>query len=446
MSAKATAKITAAKEWPLDRIIPYERNPRTHPQQQIDLLAELIEKYGPDQPIVVDEKGVILKGHGRRLAALKINRKTFPVIQRSGLTEDDKVAMRIADNQVALLSGWDSELIRFEIDRLDHAGYDLKLLGFDNIQLVSFRANIPSNPEKADEAPPLPKKAVTRLGDIWLLGKHRVLCGNSTRAEDVERALADAKPNLMVTDPPYGVEYDPNWRNEADLAAGKSKSYGASAVGRVENDDKADWREAWALFRGNVAYVWHSDRYAGRVLDSLSSVGLEVRSQIIWAKDQAILSRGDYHYRHEPCYYLVRKGKPGNWKGDRKQTTLWEISHPKSETGHGAQKPIECMLRPIKNNSSPGDAVYDPFLGSGTTLIAAEMSARYCIGIELSPEYVDVVVERWQTFSGQEAVREADGLTFAQAREKASKGRAAAKSAEKATSGAGKRKRPAVVS
>jgi DNA modification methylase len=212
----------------------------------------------------------------------------------------------------------------------------------------------------------------------------------------------------MVTDPPYGVEYDPAWRQRAGIAGA------GTATGKVLNDDQADWREAWALFPGDVAYVWHAGLFAGTVADSLAACDFVLRSQIIWAKSQMVMSRGDYHWHHEPCWYAVRKGKTGHYAGDRKQTTLWQIPKPaKSETGHGTQKPVECMRRPIENNSSPGQAVYEPFSGSGTTLIAAEMTGRSCHAIELNPAYVDVAVLRWQAFAGQQAVLEADGRSFA---------------------------------
>ena len=181
------------------------------------------------------------------------------------------------------------------------------------------------------------------------------------------------------------------------------------------NDDKADWREAWALFPGDVAYVWHAGLYAGVVGDSLAACDLMLRSQIIWDKGQLVLSRGDYHWEHEPCWYAVKKGAKGHWAGDRKQTTLWHIANKDqdAETVHGTQKPVECMRRPILNNSSPGQAVYEPFMGSGTTLIAAETTGRSCYGIELNPAYIDVIVERWQNLTGQTAVLEGDGRSFA---------------------------------
>jgi DNA modification methylase len=210
----------------------------------------------------------------------------------------------------------------------------------------------------------------------------------------------------MVTDPPYGVRYDPAWRNRAGLGASKR-------VGTVENDHRADWREAWALFPGEVAYVWHGALHAPTVAESLTACGFEIRAQIIWAKERLVMGRGHYHWQHEPCWYAVRG--TGHWSGDRKQTTLWQIASrgQDAETTHGTQKPVECMKRPIENNSSPGQAVYEPFSGSGTTLIAAELTGRICHAVELSPAYVDVAVLRWQAFTGEEPVLENGGGGFA---------------------------------
>ena len=251
---------------------------------------------------------------------------------------------------------------------------------------------------------------MSALGDVWLLGKHRLVCGDCTHADTVAKALDGVVPHLMVTDPPYGVEYDPEWRQKLEL-----NGRGA-AIGRVINDDRADWREAWALFPGDVAYVWHGGLHAGTVAASLESAGFNIRSQIIWDKTRLVISRGDYHWRHEPAWYAVRKGKAGHWGGDRKQTTVWQIAHTKSDTGHGTQKPVECMKRPIENNSSPGQAVYEPFCGSGTTIIAAEMTGRTCHAIELDPAYVDVGVTRWQQFTGYEPRLSESGKTFDEVR------------------------------
>lgn len=222
----------------------------------------------------------------------------------------------------------------------------------------------------------------------------------------------------MVTDPPYGIEYDAEWRNNALRADGTPIA--GRAVGKVLNDDQADWREAWALFPGEVAYVWHAVNKSNIVADSLLACGFDIRAQVIWAKNQLVIGRGHYHPKHEPCWYAVKKGGTGHWQGDRKQTTLWEINKPqKSETGHSTQKPIECMRRPIENNSQPGDAIYEPFSGSGTTIIAAEQTGRRCYAMELSPQYVDVAVRRWQQFTGKTAVLESTGHPFPADLEKA---------------------------
>lgn len=416
--------------WPLERVLNYARNARMHSDDQVKAIAASITEFGFINPCLVDPDGVLIAGHGRVLASRHLGRATIPVIQIGHLTEVQIKALRIADNQLPQLATWNPELLRAELTELSSVGYDMPLLGFDDVQLVSFMS-MPSGADP-EATPPTPVVPVSRAGDIWQLGKHRILCGDSTKAEDVERVLDGKKPKLMVTDPPYGVKYDANWRNETGIAEDGSlqrmktgrvrKSIGAKAVGKVENDDRADWSEAWKLFLGDVAYCWHAGRRASDVDLSFREAGFEVRCQIIWNKGRMIIGRGDYHWAHEPCWYLVRKGSPGKWSGDRKQTTMWDIEHRASETGHSTQKPIECMRRPIQNNSRPGDYIYEPFAGSGTTIIAAEMINRYCLAIELMPEYVDVCVLRWQEFAKGEAVLAGDGRTYeqvAKARKKA---------------------------
>ena len=225
----------------------------------------------------------------------------------------------------------------------------------------------------------------------------------------MERLLGGVRPHLLVSDPPYGVSYDPSWRNKAGLSATKR-------TGKVLNDDRADWREAWALFPGEVIYAWHGALHATTVAESLEACGFAIRSQIIWCKERLVLSRGDYHWQHEPCWYAVREKGKGHWNGDRKQTTLWQIPSrdQDAKTVHGTQKPVECMRRPMLNNSSPGQAVYEPFSGSGTSIIAAETCGRISLSMELDPAYVDVAVLRWQAFTGQEATLDGDGRSFAE--------------------------------
>jgi DNA modification methylase len=406
-------------DWPIEKIIPYPNNPRTHPADQVSLLAKLISKHGVDQPIVVDEEGFILKGHGRRMAAVEAGLKSFPVVQHLGLSDDDKRAIRLADNQVALLSGWNEGLLRAELTDLKAAGYEMNLLGFSDVQLVSFMANVPTgaDPEATPEPPVDP---VSRIGDMWQLGKHRLLCGDSTSKTDVEVLVGDDRPNLLVSDPPYGVNYDPNWRNEPQKLNLKSTSV---MVGKVLNDDRADWTETWKLFKGNVAYVWCGERQSVSMAHQLEEAGLLTRNLIVWGKTHLVISRGHYHPQHETCWYAVRESKSADWTGDRAQSTLWTIENLRQfgrskegdeKTGHGTQKPVECMRRPILNNSVPGAFVYEPFSGSGTTIIACEMTSRYCLAIELNPAYVDVAVQRWQEFAKAEATLIGDGRTYAE--------------------------------
>jgi DNA modification methylase len=210
-----------------------------------------------------------------------------------------------------------------------------------------------------------------------------------------------------VSDPPYGVEYDPGWRVEAGVNQNRSK------LGKVQNDCRADWRDAWALFPGDVMYVWHAGKHAATVQQSIEACGFEIRSQIIWAKDRFALSRGNYHWQHEPCWYAVRND--AHWNGDRSQSTLWQIkSREDGGHGHGTQKPVECMRRPMLNNSNPGQVVYDPFLGSGTSIIAAESTARKCYGLEIAPIYCDTIIRRYIAFTGKMPILEGDGGTFEQ--------------------------------
>jgi DNA modification methylase len=396
------------QRWPLDRLTPYARNARTHSDTQVAQIAGSIQEWGWTVPVLVDEDGTIIAGHGRVMAAQRLGLAEVPVMIAHGWSEAKRRAYVLADNKLAVNAGWDEAMLRVELADLVGMGADLLLTGFSADEVAALTAEPNQGLTDPEEVPEAPGEPVSVLGDVWVLGRHRIICGSSTEVDTVAAVLAGVKPHLMVTDPPYGVEYDPAWRQRAGIAGA------GTATGKVLNDDQADWREAWALFPGDVAYVWHAGLFAGTVADSLAACDFVLRSQIIWAKSQMVMSRGDYHWHHEPCWYAVRKGKPGHYTGDRKQTMLWQIPKPaKSETGHGTQKPVECMRRPIENNSSPGQAVYEPFSGSGTTIIAAEMTGRSCHAIELNPAYVDVAVLRWQAFAGQEAVLEADGRSFA---------------------------------
>jgi DNA modification methylase len=395
------------KSGPVATLIPYARNARTHSSAQVALIAGSIREFGFTNPVLVDGASGIIAGHGRVLAARKLGLASVPVIELAHLSEAQKRAYVLADNRLAEQAGWDQELLALEIGELAELGVDLPALGFEAAELNRLLHGDAADPRE-EVIPEVPADPVSRPGDLWCLGAHRLLCGDATDAASVARLLAGVTPHLMVSDPPYGVNYDPAWRNQAGASVTKR-------LGKVLNDDRADWRAAWALFPGEVAYVWHGALHAATVAESLEAAGFAVRSQIIWAKERLVLSRGDYHWQHEPCWYAVRKSGKGHWNGDRKQTTLWTIASRDQDaaTVHGTQKPVECMRRPILNNSSPGQAIYEPFCGSGTTLIAAETTGRACYAIELDPAYVDVAILRWQAFTGQSAVLDGSGDSFA---------------------------------
>jgi DNA modification methylase len=304
--------------------------------------------------------------------------------------------------------------LALEIGELRTLDFDLSLTGFEPVEIDEFLFGDEKDDGQEQDVPVLTEQAITQLGDLWMCGEHRVLCGDATSAEVVGRLLGSTKPALMVTDPPYGVDYDPNWRERAGL--GRQRQ-----TGTVANDQQVDWSAAYGLFPGAVAYVWHAGVHAAEVAANLESAGFRIRSQIVWAKQHFALSRGNYHWQHEPCWYAVKEGQSANWCGDRTQSTLWQVANlnpfggsEEEATGHGTQKPVELMRRPILNNSVRGDIIYDPFLGSGTTLVAAHSTERICFGLDIDPRYIDMAVQRWQKLTGQVAVLAADGRTFDQ--------------------------------
>lgn len=403
----------------LGELIPYVRNSRTHSDTQVAQIAASIKEFGFTNPVLVDGDNGIIAGHGRVMAARTLGLKEVPTIELAHLTEAQRRAYVIADNKLAENAGWDMDLLKIEVADLDAMNFDLTLLGFDTDVLAGLLVNsTPEGQTDPDDIPDAPADPVSVAGDVWVMGNHRIICGDSTDALAVEKLLGKVKPHLMVTDPPYGVKYDPKWR----LEAGINKAHQKRAEGVVLNDDRSDWTEAWSLFPGDVAYVWHGALHAANVADSLEKTGFSIRSQIIWAKSSLVMGRGHYHWQHEPCWYAVREKGTGHWTGDRKQSTLWQIQNmhrtqgnvDDGKTNHSTQKPVECMKRPIENNSSPGQAVYEPFSGSGTTIIAGEMTGRCVYAVELNPAYVDVAVKRWQDFTGQQATLEATGQSFAE--------------------------------
>jgi DNA modification methylase len=398
--------------WPVSRFVPYFRNPRKN-DQAVDRMAASIHEFGFKIPILARSDGEVVDGHLRLKAASKLGLTEVPVILCDEWTDAQVKAFRLLVNRSASWADWDEKLVALELGDLKEINFDLSLTGFEPVELDRYLFGEPED-QASEEIPPPSTKPVTQPGDLWLCGDHRVLCGDSTVAESVSVLFGSAQPVLMVTDPPYGVLYDPNWRERAGL--GRQRQ-----IGIVANDQQVDWSAAYKLFPGNVAYVWHAGIHAAEVAAGLESAGFCIRSQIIWAKQHFALSRGDYHWQHEPCWYAVRDGKSSNWNGDRTQSTLWQVANlnpfggsEEEATGHGTQKPIELMRRPILNNSAIGDVIYDPFLGSGTTLVAAQATDRVCLALDIDPGYVDVAVQRWQKFTSRTAVLAANGREFDQ--------------------------------
>ena len=381
-------------------------NTNTHPERNLRAIADSLASFGQVEPLVVQRgTGRVIGGNGRLEAMRAAGTAEVDVVEIE-IDDTRAAALGIALNRTARLAEFDDEALARVLAELPQ---DLQLAaGYDEKELSGLLASV--TPIVEDDAPaPLPDP-VSQRGDVWMCGAHRVGCGDCTKAGDVAAVLGGTVPFLCVTDPPYGVNYDPSWRNDPKC----NLAYTAVRVGEVANDDRADWSDAWALFPGSVLYSWHPAGATSLVhAAAIQGSGFTIRMQIIWAKSNFPIGRGDYHVRHEPCWYAVRDGKPANRTDDRTQTTLWEINLDKNcEGGHSTQKPVECMARPIRNHDAP--EVYDPFLGSGTTLIAAEQLHRRCFGIEIEPRYVDVAVRRWEKLTSKLATLEATGKTWAE--------------------------------
>lgn len=373
----------------ISEIKPNPSNPRSIKADKHAQLVKSIKDFPQMlelRPLIIDKKGFVIGGNMRLAAAKEAGLKKIPVMRAESLTPAQVKEFIIKDNVGFGEWDWDALANEWDVEKLEEWGLDIPGFASDN-EMVDDNFEVPDTIETD-----------IVVGDLFEIGQHRLLCGSSTDTEAVNKLLNGKEPYLMVTDPPYGVNYDPMWRSSQ-----ASKGFGAKvkAKGKVLNDDKADWTEAWALTTAKVAYVWHGGKHAGEVSDSLTRCDFEIRSQIIWVKPSLTFSRGDYHWQHEPCWYAVKKGSKGNWAGDRKQTTTWHIAgiNPAGRSqdekdvvvGHGTQKPIECMGRAIANHD--GD-VHDPFLGSGSTMVAAHQLDRKCYGMELDPKYCQVIVDR----------------------------------------------------
>jgi DNA modification methylase len=413
--------------WPIDRLVFYARNPRKN-DAAVDRMCSSIREFGFKIPVLARSSGEVVDGHLRLKAARKLgswpggDTSSIPVILCDEWTDAQVKAFRLLVNRAVTWAAWDDELLALELQELNEADFDLSLTGFDPKEIDDLLLT-PEDDDAANAIPPVPDNPVSCTGDLWMCGKHRILCGDSTSADDVAKLLGDRKPLLMVTDPPYGIELDSEWRDRAGLngcGAAESSYMKHRTEGHTETtisgDTRADWSEAFELVPSiQIAYVWHASVFTREVLNGLLRIGFLYPQQIIWNKGRTVLTRTHYWYQHEPCWYTRKKNAP--WFGKAgKNSTVWDSASPKFIMGgsdeekfdHPTQKPVDLMRCPILNHTKQGELVYEPFLGSGTTLAAAELTERVCMGIELDPKYVDVIVQGWQTLSGKKAKLDGD--------------------------------------
>jgi len=392
-------------------LIPYVNNARTHSEQQVLQIAASIKEFGFNSPVLVDGENGIIAGHGRVMAAKKLGLDEIPTIELKHLTKTQKKAYILADNRLALNSGWDNDLLALELGELSDDGFDLDLLGFDDTEL-----SLLDEPETTegltdeDSVPDVPEEPITKLGDVWLCGNHRVMCGDSTSIDAVEKLMNGKKADLLHTDPPYNVDYDNSSRPKAGKSLGKIKNDSMSSNDFYKFIYDMGICAYTVLKDGSSCYVWHADRETVNFKNGMIDAGFDFAQTIIWKKPM-LLSRTRYQWAHEPCLFMV-KGSP-YFTDDRTQTTVWDFGgYDKSKNVHPTQKPIFIPEKAINNSSKQGSNVLDLFGGSGSTLIACEKLSRNSFIMELDPKYCDVIVKRWQDFTGKQAILESTGEPY----------------------------------
>ena len=403
---------------PLSGLTPYARNARTHSAEQVAQIAASITAFGFTNPVLIDEAGGIIAGHGRVMAAAHLTLEEVPTITLAGLSEDQRKAYVLADNKLAMNAGWDPELLRLEVESLQLAQFDVSLLGFTDEELAALQpVVVEPGLTDPDDAPAVQAEAVTKPGDVWLCGKHRLMCGDSTSIEALE-ALTGGGVDMWLTDPPYNVALGMNETPEE----AKKRNRRTDGL-TVKNDEMSDadfrqfLRDAYTaadavMKAGAVFYIWHADSEGYNFRGAAIDTGWKVRQCLIWKKQVLVMGRQDYHWKHEPCLYGWKEGAGHLWAADRKQTTILEFDRPSRNGEHPTMKPVALFEYQMLNNTKGGDKVLDSFGGSGTTMIAAEKNGRHACLMELDPRYCDVIVRRWQAFTGKQATLEADGRTF----------------------------------
>ena len=393
-------------------LVPYARNARTHSDDQVAQIASSIREFGWTNPILVDGENGIIAGHGRLMAARKLGMAEVPVIELAHLSDTQKRALILADNKLALNAGWDEEMLALEIFDLKDEGFDVDLVGFDVDELEELSDHVQEvdGLTDPDATPELPEEAITKPGDVWLLGKHRVMCGSSVNIGQIETLSNGMLMDMWLTDPPYNVDYE-----------GKTKD-----ALTIQNDSMNDGdfrqflRDAYVaadavLKPGAVFYIWHADLEGYNFRGAAQDAGWKVRQCLIWKKSALVMGRQDYHWKHEPCLYGWKEGAAHLWAADRKQTTILEFDRPSRNGEHPTMKPVALFEYLLLNNTKGGDIILDSFGGSGTTIIAAEKNGRVGYAMELDAKYCDVIIKRWQDYTGKTAVLESTGQSFDEA-------------------------------
>jgi len=384
-----------------DELLPYARNSRTHSAEQVAQIAASIKEFGFTNPVLVDADNSIIAGHGRVMAARRLSLKAVPCIRLTHLTEAQKRAYVIADNKLALNAGWDDEMLALEIKDLQEEDFDISLLGFEDAELEKIMAAVAEEVQgltDEDAVPETPEEPVTKPGDIYQLGKHRLMCGDATRIDELERLCNGQMVDMWLTDPPYNVAYE-----------GKTKDALTIRNDKMENDQfrqflRDSYVAADAVMKpGAVFYIWHADSEGYNFRGAAYDANWKIRQCLIWKKSTMVMGRQDYHWKHEPCLYGWKDGAGHLWAADRKQTTILEFEKPSRNGEHPTMKPVALFAYQMLNNTKGGDIVLDSFGGSGTTLLACEKNGRIGYLMELDPKYCDVIVKRWEDFTGQKA-------------------------------------------
>ena len=408
--SKSINTCTPIKRVATGDLIPYANNSRVHSDEQVNPIASSIKEFGFLNPIIVDGDNGIIAGHGRVMAANKLGIKELPCVDASHLSEAQKKAYVIADNKIALNSEWDDSILRVEFEALKELDFDLTLTGFSLDELSDFEIEelAPEYEEDADgEITEPPEDPVTKEGDVWILGKHRLMCGDSTSIDALEKLCNNQLVDMWLTDPPYNVAYEGKTKEALTI---KNDSMGDDDFRQFLSDC---YVAADAVMKaGAVFYIWHADSEGYNFRGAAKDANWKVRQCLIWKKSTLVMGRQDYHWKHEPCLYGWKEGAGHLWASDRKQTTILEFDKPSRNGEHPTMKPVELFSYCLLNNTKGGDIVLDSFGGSGTTIIACERDGRVGYLMELDPKYCDVIINRWQTLTGKEAILESTGGKF----------------------------------